>query len=86
MFATYQLLSSIMGGTESKDETKSVDSNGNVNNYVVIQDPISSNSGEIKILLYVICIIKIIELLIFIYKFHRKNLKRKYTNPNSSGC
>lgn len=86
MFATYQLLSSIMGGTESKDETKSVDSNGYVNNNVVIQDPISSNSGEIKILLYVICIIKIIELLIFIYKFHRKNLKRKYTNPNSSGC
>ena len=84
MFFTYQLLSKIMGTTESKDETKTVDSNGNVNNNVVIQEQNSSNSFEMKILLYIVCIIKIIELLIFIYKFHRKNLKRKYTNPNKN--
>ena len=84
MFFTYQLLSKIMGTTESKDETKTVDSNGNVNNNVVIQEQNSSNSFEMKILLYIVCIIKIIELLVFIYKFHRKNLKRKYTNPNKN--
>lgn len=81
MFATFQFLSYIMGNTDSKEETKAVDSNGNVNNNVVIQEPNSKNS-DIKIVLYIICGIKIIELLIFIYKFHRKNLKRKYISAN----
>lgn len=73
-----------MGSSDSKEETKTVDSNGNVNNNIVIQDPVPIHSKDISVVLYIICAIKIFELIIFLYKFHSKNLKKKYANQNQN--
>lgn len=77
-----------MGITESKEETKAVDSNGNVNNNIVIQDPVPVHNKDIIVVLYLICAIKIVELIIFLYKFHSNRLKKKYMKnaQNEQNC
>ncbi|HBK84076.1 MAG TPA: hypothetical protein DDZ41_10870 [Flavobacterium sp.] len=67
-----------MGTSESKEETKTVDSTGEVNNNIVIQDPVQIHNKDITTVLYIICAIKIFELLVFVYKFHAKSMKKKY--------
>lgn len=67
-----------MGGGESKEETKTIDTTGNVNNNVVIQESVPIHNEEMKILLYVICVVKIIQFIFFIYKFQVRRLKKKY--------
>ncbi len=67
-----------MGTKESKEEV--VDTNGNVNNNVVIQQSVPIHNFEITILLYVVCIVKIIQFIFFIYKFHLRKIKKKYCN------
>ncbi len=62
-----------MGSSNSKE----VESNGEVVNNVIVQEPVSMTS-DIKLALYCICLIKVIELIIYGYNFHRKNLKKKY--------
>ncbi len=71
-----------MGNSESKTENKAVDTNGNVNNNVVIQEPIPV-TNNFTFAIWIICGIKIIELFIYIYKFHQRNLKKKYVNANN---
>lgn len=67
-----------MGGTTSHDEAKTVDSTGQVNNNVVVQETVDVYSSEIVILLGVLCILKILELGCFLYMNHKKSLKKKY--------
>lgn len=70
-----------MGGSSSKDE-KSIDSNGNVNNNVILKDEANGSAiyeYEIMIILLIICIIKIIEFIYFVYAKHQRTLKKKYT-------
>lgn len=79
MFSIIEAIINIMGSTESKDETKTVDSTGEVNNNLVIQESTTNKGGfQIVIPLYIICGIKILELFIFIYKFQQKKMKKKY--------
>lgn len=71
-----------MGGSHSTEEVKAVDSSGAVNNNIVFTDPIRISNKEIVLLLSIICVIKIVELLFFVYREHKKNLKKKYSaNP-----
>lgn len=70
-----------MGTTQSKEEVKAVDTNGNVNNNVIIEE---TKHNEIFILLLIICIIKLIEVIVFLYKTHKKMLKKKYQIPDTS--
>lgn len=68
-----------MGGSKSK-ETKSIDSNGQVNNNVVIgkvDGEVDITSAEIMILLGIICLIKIMEFIYFIYRRHYQNVKKR---------
>lgn len=69
-----------MGGSESKEEIKTVDTNGNVNNNIVIQDPVSIHNQELMILMYIVCTIKIIEFTYVMYKEFLKKLKKRYVN------
>lgn len=68
-----------MGKTQSTQKT--VESSGEVNNNVVINEPEHLNQ-QFQILLvgWIICAIKIIEFALFIYKRHQKQLKKKYAN------
>jgi hypothetical protein len=63
-------------------ETKVVDSTGEVNNNVVVQQeaPFDIHSNELIALVGTICLIKIIELIYFLYKVHTKTIKKKYKN------
>lgn len=53
-----------MGTSSSKE----VDSNGAVNNNVIIEETMDQNANEITLLLAVICAIKVIEIMVFIYR------------------
>ncbi len=70
-----------MGSEESK-EVKTVDSTGAVNNNVVIQEPVPIHNDQMTFILLVICVIKIIELLLFCYKVHLRRMKKRYLKSN----
>lgn len=75
-----RLIISKMGGSDSKQESKTVDSSGTVNNNVVLNDPVPIMNNEIVILLWTICVIKVLELLLYVYREHYKNIKKRYAN------
>lgn len=66
-----------MGHSESKEEKKTIDSTGSVNNNVVVNGEVDVNSMEVIILLGVICAIKIFEFIYFLYRRHYRNIKRR---------
>lgn len=71
-----------MGGSESK-QTKAIDTNGQVNNNVVIgkfDGEINVYSIEIVVLLGIICLIKIIEFVYFVYRRHYQNIKKRVSD------
>lgn len=72
-----------MGKTQSTQKT--VESSGEVNNNVVINEPFHQSSEYMQLLVvsWIICGIKIIEFLLFIYNRHQKQLKKKYTTNSS---
>lgn len=68
-----------MGGSESK-ETKAIDSNGQVNNNVVIgkiSGEVDVYSIEIVVMLGIICAIKLLEFIYFVYQRHYQKIKRR---------
>lgn len=67
-----------MGSKDSKEETKTVDTAGAVNNNLVFQEAVPIHSDQIVILMYIICGIKIVELLLFFYKMHLRRMKKRY--------
>lgn len=67
-----------MGHTESKVESKAVDANGEVNNNVVIEQPVQILGGQMTILLYIICVVKILQFIFLIYKLHLRSIKKRY--------
>lgn len=70
-----------MGGGGSKhQDAKTVDTSGTVNNNVVFTEPVPIHHETLEWLILVICIVKVIELAITIYKIHQKQLKKKYGN------
>lgn len=59
-------------------ETKMVDTDGEVNNNVVIQGATIDYGFEIMVLTSIICALKIFELVIYVYKRHTKFVQRKF--------
>jgi len=72
-----------MGKTQSTQKT--VESSGEVNNNVVINEPMIDSSQMMQLIvpLWILCAVKILELVLFLYKQHHKQLKKKYaSNPS----
>lgn len=67
-----------MGGWWSSPQSTAGDSNGEVNNNIIIGERIDENSYEITAYLAVICFIKIIELVVFVYVSSTKKFNKKY--------
>lgn len=67
------------GGSGSHNEAK-VEAQGAINNVVVtdFQDHVEIKNKEIMILLYIICLIKLVEFLLFIYNRHVNGIRKKY--------
>lgn len=68
-----------MGGGESKhQDVKSVDTAGAINNNLVFSEPVPIHHKTLEWLILIICVVKVIELFISLYKIHQKQLKKKY--------
>lgn len=68
-----------MGGSESKHEdVKAVDTAGAINNNLVFSEPVPIHHGHLEWIIIAIFVIKVIELLISLYRIHQKQLKKKY--------
>lgn len=69
-----------MGSTTSKDEQKTIESSGHVNNNVIVRDTVDVYSQEIVILLGIICLMKVLEFICWMHMNQKKNLKKKYSH------
>lgn len=73
-----------MKGEDSKPtigEKKSSDSNGVVNNSLVVTEQLTTS--RIGILLMILCALKLFEFVYFIYMRHVRGMKKKYNNNNN---
>lgn len=59
-------------------ETKTIESDGEVNNNVVIQGNPIDYGFEIMVLNAIICSLKIFELVIYLYKKHKKQVQEEH--------
>lgn len=78
-----------MGLWESKEEEKMIDTNGQVNNNIVIQEAAdihdqAKTSERILFVMYFTCILEIIKIGIFIYSCFIKKMKKKYGNSTKA--
>lgn len=73
-----------MGGSSSKDE-KNTENSGAVQNNIHVGKPMEVHNSENSILLGIICAIKILEMIIYLFKSFRRSLKRNL-NANNNGA
>lgn len=76
---------------EGSVEQKSVDSNGHVNNNIVIQGAkdihqTSQTSEMLLLSAYFLCAMEIIKLMLYFYTNYTKKLKRRYQTSNGSNA
>lgn len=76
-----------MGNGDSKQEAKTIDSNGQVNNNIVIQEAKdihqqTEHFQQMLIIMYIRCFLEVIKICIYIYNCHLKKLKKRYQNNN----
>lgn len=72
-----------MGGSSSKEE-QTVENSGAVQNNIHVQTrPMEVHNSENTILLGIICTIKILEMIIYLFKSFRRSLKRNLTVTNN---
>ncbi len=72
-----------MGGWFSKnEESKTVETNGQITNNVVIDDTVNIHNLEIIIMLFIITVLKLIEFVCVIYNTHRRKLKKRFMKSN----
>lgn len=66
------------------EESKQIDTSGNVNNNVILEGPIDVNHDKITILLSIMLIIQIISFGMKIFSTFRHSVKKRYVNqaPN----
>lgn len=76
------------GSSEEENEVKTVDSNGNVNNNIIIQEAkdvhkqMLSNE-QLLYGTYFLCFAEIIKIIIYLYNSYQKKLKKKYLNQQN---
>lgn len=70
-----------MGGGSSKD--LKIDSAGQVNTNIVVEDTVNVHNQQFLIILWIICAIKIIEIIMRLARNYGKGLKKKYSNTSA---
>lgn len=60
-----------------QSQVKGVDSTGVVNNNLQLEGPIDVHNLEIIILLFIMCILKIVEFAFFLYGQHQRKHKKR---------
>lgn len=69
-----------MGESSSKEEN--TENKGQVQNNIAIGEPVEVHNQKSTILLAIICVIKVLEVLIYFYKSFRRNLKKNLRPAN----
>lgn len=70
---------------DSDEETKMVDSNGQVNNNIIIQEAAdihdqTRNSERVLSVMYIMVVLEAIKICIYIYNSFVRRMKKKYRN------
>lgn len=73
-----------MGSWFSSDKSKTIDTAGTVNNNITVEEPIDSYSITIVTLLATLCVLRVLECVFNVYRYHVKTLKKKYRSSNAS--
>lgn len=72
-----------MGSEPSKEENKTVDASGVINNTFVTNDKIQIHNQEIVLLLAIIATVQLIQLGIYCYTQHVKKIKKNVKRNDS---
>lgn len=67
-----------MGGSNSKDPTQTVKENGAINSNFIVQESEYNISKDMKIVLYLILAVLVLNLIFKAYKMHKRNLMRRF--------
>lgn len=68
---------------KTTNHAKAVDNNGAINNSFIVEQPIPVNNHVMVILLSIIVAVHIINLILKLYKFKTRQIKKKYANNAS---
>lgn len=68
-----------MGNWFSASEHKNIESDGQVNNNVILEGSGGKYEVEMLILTAIVCAIKIFEIVVFIYKHHTRYIREKHS-------
>lgn len=71
-----------MGKSNSKPV--SIDSAGQINNNVIIEDEVHITNKEAMILIYIMLALKVFEILYVLYRDHRRSIKKNAVRDHSS--
>ncbi len=74
-----------MGNWFSASETKTIESDGQVNNNVILEGSTGRFDMEMFVLTAIICAIKIFEFIYFVYKRHRKYIVENHSRKITLG-
>lgn len=67
-----------MGLLFGSSEEQIVESTGEVNNNVIVSNPVNIESKEMVTLLGIICLVKVVELAYICFKAYQRSLKKRY--------
>lgn len=73
----------------SEEETKMVDTNGQVNNNIIIQEAAdihdqTQNSERLLMVMYFTCILEVIKIGLYVYNCFTKRMKKKYSRNGNN--
>lgn len=71
-----------MGTSQSSETQETIESDGQVNNNVIVQETVNIYSFEIVLLLGIIATLKLIEFIYFVYRALHNKTKKKYLRNN----
>ena len=58
--------------------SEEVETTGQITTNIALEETIDGNSNELTTLVGIICIIKVLELIVFVYKTWIKTIRKKY--------
>lgn len=65
-------------GIFGSSEEQTLESNGEVNNNVIVGNPVNIENNLMVALLSIICFIKVVEVIYIAMKSYRRSIKKKY--------
>lgn len=71
-------------GIFGSSEEQTIDNTGEVNNNVIVSNPVDIRSEEVVTLLSIICALKMLEFAYICFKAYQRHLKKKYQQQSGN--